>query len=248
MKHIPKPQGLYYYTCLSVDTTNNTLLAIEAMSDDPGHVNYLNSFDMTTGHEKHVMDVTSVALLSGDGYTYDNGKQILYTLTMDSDSQYQNILNIINIEENTIKRRNISCQYKLECIHYDPTDDNIYAFEYKSGWMDLKHNKDQPQNQTVYIGRISTKTWKFERLVSVVVPFYSDEFMTSYSPIRGYYVLVWPEPDYDPYVSNMNGVLQIIDIRNSKVLYNNQVKGWTMRGRYGTQENMLLIMDIHFSD
>ena len=104
------------------------------------------------------MDVTSVATLSGDGYTYDDRKQILYTLTMDRYSQYQNILNIINIKENTIKRRNISCQYKLENVHYDPTDNNIYAFEYKSGWMDLKSNKDQPQNQTVYMLAESAQT------------------------------------------------------------------------------------------
>ena len=249
VRHIPKPQGVYYYIiCLSVDTTNNTLLAIEAINDEPGHVNYLNSFNMTTGHETHIMDVTSVAMLSGDGYTYDNGNQILYTLTLDKDSQYQNTLNIINIEESTIKRRNISCQYKLENIHYDPTDDNIYAFEYESGWMDLKNDKNQPQNQTVYIGRINIKTWKFERLVSAVVPFYSNEYMTAYSPMRGYYVLAWPEPDYDPYVSNINGVLQIIDVRSSKVLYNDQVKGWTMRGAHNTQQNMLLMVDIHFSD
>lgn len=69
--------------------------------------------------------------------------------------------------------------------------------------------------------------------------------MTAYSPLRGYYVLVWPEPDY---VSNMNGVLQIIDVRSSKVLFNDQVKRWTMRGRHGTQQNMLLILDMHFSD
>ena len=250
MKHIPKTHGIFYYACLSVDTTNNTLLAIDAetISDEPGYVNYLNAFDMTTGQETHIMDVSSIAMLTGDGYTYDNKNRILYTLTMDTDSQYQNILNIINVKENTIKRKNISCQYKLESIHYDPIDGNIYAFEYESGWMDLVDRKNQPQNQTVYIGRINTKTWIFERLVSAVVPFYSNEFMTAYSPARGYYVLAWPEPDYDPYISNMNGVLQIVDVRGSKVLYNDQVKRWTMRGTHGTQENMLLIVDMHFSE
>ena len=72
--------------------------------------------------------------------------------------------------------------------------------------------------------------------------------MTAYSPARGYYVLAWPEPAYDPYISNMNGVLQIVDVRSSKVLYNDQVKRWTMRGTHGTQENMLLIVDMHFSE
>ena len=250
MKHIPKTHGIYYYTCLSVDTTNNTLLAIdsEGISDEPGYVNYLNSFDMTTGYETHIMDVSSVAALVGDGYTYDDGNQVLYSLTLDKDSKYQNILNIINIKENTVKRKNISCQYKLESIHYDPTDGNIYAFEYESGWMDMQVHKNQPPNQTVYIGRIDMRTWKFERLVSAVVPFYSNEYVTAYSPMRGYYVLAWPEPDYDPYVSNMNGVLQIIDVRSSKVLYNDQVKRWTMRGTHSTQENMLLILDMHFSE
>ena len=52
----------------------------------------------------------------------------------------------------------------------------------------------------LYIGSINMKTWMFERLVSAVVPFYSNEFMTAYSPARGYYVLAWPEPDYDPYI------------------------------------------------
>ena len=253
MKHIPKSQGIFYYTCLSVDTTNNTLLAIEAEISNPGHVNYLNSFDMTTGHETHIMNVSSVAMLLGDGYTYDDRNQVLYTLTLDWDrdlsvSQYQNILNIINIKENTIKRKNISCQYKLESIHYDPTDGNIYVLEYESGWMDLQRKENQPQNQTIYVGRISTRTWIFERLVSAIVPFYSNQFITAYSSLRGYYVLAWPEPDYDPYVSNMNGVLQIIDVRSSKVLYNDQVKRWTMRGRQGTQQNMQLILDMYFSD
>lgn len=66
--------------------------------------------------------------------------------------------------------------------------------------------------------------------------------------MRGYYVLAWPEPDYDPYVSSMNGVLQVVDVRSSKVLYNDQVKRWTMRGTQGTQQNMVLIVDMHFSD
>ena len=250
MKHIPKTHGLYYYACLCVDPSNNTLLAIdsEGTKDETGRVNYLNSFDMTTGHEAHIMDVSSIAMQSGDGYTYDDRNQVLYTLTLDEDSQYINILNIVNIKENTIKRKNISCQYKLEDIYYDSTDDNIYAFEYESGWMDSVGRKNQPQNQTVYIGRISMKTWTFERLVSAVVPFYSNEYLTAYSPRRGYYVLAWPEPDYDPYVSRVNGVLQIVDVRSSKVLYNDQVKGWTMRGTKNIQQNMLLIVDMHFSE
>lgn len=85
VKHIPKPHGIYYYACLSVDTRNNTLLAIEAETNDPGHVNYLNSFDMTTGDEMHIMNVSSVAMLSGDSHTYDGEKQVLYTLTLDWD-------------------------------------------------------------------------------------------------------------------------------------------------------------------
>jgi hypothetical protein len=246
VKHIPKIHGIFYYACLSVDTTNNILLAIDA--ETINDVSYLNSFDTTTGHEAHIMDVSSIAMLAGDGYTYDDKNQVLYTLTMDADSQYQNVLNIVNIKENTIKRKNISCQYKIESIHYDPSDDNIYAFEYESGWMDLIGRKNQPQKQTVYIGKINMKTWIFERLVSAVVPFYSNEYVTAYSPTRGYYVLAWPEPDYDPYVSNMNGVLQIVDVRSSKVLYNDQVKRWTMRGTHGTQENMLLILDMYFSE
>ena len=68
------------------------------------------------------------------------------------------------------------------------------------GWIDVGHN-NQPQNQTVYIGRINMKTWMFEHLVSAAVPFQSDEYVTAYSPMRGYYVLTWPEPDYDLYVS-----------------------------------------------
>lgn len=249
VKHIPKTHGIYYYACLSVDTTNNTLLAIDAetINAEPEQVNYLNSFDIITGHETHLMDVSSIAMLSGDGYTYDDKNQVLYTLTLDTDSKYQNVLNIINIKENTIKRKNISCQYKLESIYYDPMDGNIYAFEYESGWVDVGH-KNQPQNQSVYVGRINTKTWIFERLVSAVVPFYSNEYVTAYSPMRGYYVLAWPEPDYDPYVSSMNGVLQVVDVRSSKVLYNDQVKQWTMRGTQGTQQNMVLIVDMHFSD
>lgn len=241
-----------------MDTTNNTLLAIEADSGD--HVNYLNSFNMATGQETHVMDVSPVAMVSGDGYTYDDRNRVLYTLTLDWDptpsrtgyvdrilsTGYRNILNIINIKGKTIKRMNISCEYKLVAIHYDPTDGNIYAFEYKSGWMSSQNINDQPQNQTVYVGKINLETQTFERLVSVVVPFYSsDEFITAYSPMRGYYVIAWPEPDYDPYITKMNGVLQVIDVRNATVLYNSQVKGWNMRDK---TSSLWIIIDMHFSD
>ena len=56
------------------------------------------------------------------------------------------------------------------------------------------------------------------------------------------------EPDYDPYVTTNNGVLQIVDVRNKKIIYNDQVKGWSMRGKVGASQNTQLLLDMAFSD
>ena len=119
--------------------------------------------------------------------------------------------------------------------------------EYKAGWSDHLVSF-QPSHQTIYIGRINQRNWQFERIRSLNVPFYSNNFLTAYSSSRGYFAVAWPEPDYEPYVSTNNGVLQVVDVRNNLTVYNGEVHGWSMRGKVGAAQNTQLLLDLAFSD
>lgn len=215
--------------CLSVDSEDGTLLAVDT------YTNKLNSIDWKTGDFTPVMDVSNITSVRlGDGYAIDSERKIIYSLaidytpTMDSIPSakladqhlerkiaydYTNVLNVINYREKVSWNHTISCQYKIGDLQYDPLSDMVYGMEYEAGWL----LKDQPTTTTIYIGRINRKTWTFERLGELKVPFFSDDynFLTTFCASRGHYVFAWPQPDYDPYNRGNNGVLQVVDVRAS---------------------------------
>lgn len=245
--HIPTLGDTNRYRCLSVDTENETLVAMDA------YTKTLNSIDWTTGEFTPLMSVSSVVDVAGDGHSYDSKTKILSAMTLDwTNGMYNNTLNIIDIRKGVITRYRISSQYKVCYPFYDPIDGCWYAMEYEAGWIENQHAKTgkffQPINQTVYIGKIQWDKWIFERLESLVVPYYSNNFLAAYSPSRGHYALAWPEPDYSPYVESNNGLLQIVDVRNPKILFSDQVKGWSMRGKFGSNQETQLILDFAYSD
>ena len=238
VSHIPAKGGYEMYQCLSADTETGNLIAID------GYSNNLNSIDVANGNLTPLMNVSVLAGKLGNGYSYNSEKKVLYSLSMDSGSIYSNLLYIIDITNKNIASHHISAQYKLCGISFDSHTEELFAMEYPAGWSDSL----QSSSLIVYIGRIDPQTWKFERLMNLTVPFYSNNFLTTYSSTRGYYVVAWPEPDYDPYVSSNNGVLQVVDVRNKKTIYNEQVHGWNMRGKVGAGQNTQLLLNIAFSD
>lgn len=246
VSHIPTQGGYDMYRCLSMDAEKQTLIAID------GYTKRLNSIDWATGNFTPLMNVSAVSDKVGNGHSYDSKHKVLYALTLDfsTGNGYMNVLNIIDIMNQKITSRSVSAEYKVCSVNLDTMTGELYAMEYKAGWDKLKQTVDdsQPASQTVYVGRINQQTWQFERLVSLVVPFYSNNFLATYSSSRGYYALAWPEPDYDPYVTTNNGVLQIVDVRNKKIVYNDQVRGWSMRGKVGASQNTQLLLDMAFSD
>jgi len=242
---IPTQGGYDLYRCLSVDTENETLIAIDA------YTKQLNSINWYTGNFTPLMNVSTVVDKVGNGHSYDSKNKVLYALTLDFSAThsagYANVINIIDIVNQKITNHSILCEYKVCDVNFDPSDGELYAMEYEAGWgKTLGHS--QPANQTVYVGRINQQTWEFERLVSLIVPFYSNNFLTAYSSTRGYYALAWPEPDYEPYVSSSNGVLQVVDVRSKTIVYKGQVKGWSMRGKTGANQQTQLLLDLAFSD
>ena len=246
VSHIPTQGGYDMYRCLSMDAEKQTLIAID------GYTKRLNSIDWATGNFTPLMNVSAVSDKVGNGHSYDSQHKVLYALTLDfsTGNGYTNVLNIIDIMNQKIINRSVSAEYKVCSVNLDTMTGELYAMEYEAGWGKLKQTvgDSQPASQTVYVGRINQQTWQFERLVSLVVPFYSNNFLATYSSSRGYYALAWPEPDYDPYVTTNNGVLQIVDVRNKKIVYNDQVKGWSMRGKVGASQNTQLLLDMAFSD
>ena len=247
VSHIPAKGGLYMYECLSVDLVTGNLIAIDYFSQN------LNSVDIATGKLTPLMSVSTLADTVANGYSYDSDKKVLYSLSFDAVAGvYSNLLYIIDIANKNIVTRNISTTYKVCGVHLDLRTKELFAMEYEAGWYaskmqqfhDVSPASSQPP-QTVYFGRIDQQTWKFERLVNLTLPFYSNNYQDAYSSARGWYVLAWPEPDYDPYVSSNNGLLQVVDVRNKATIYNNQVHGWSMRGKDG--QNPQLLLDIAFS-
>lgn len=245
--HIPTQGGYDRYRCLSVDTQKEALIAID------GYTKKLNSIDWITGNFTPLMDVSAVADKVGNGHSFDSKNRVLYALTLGfsgNAANYVNILNIMDIANNNISSRPLSAQYKICGVSFDSRNGELYAMEYQAGWGESLQamGVSQPASQNVYVGRINQQTWKFERFVSLVVPFYSNNFLTAYSSSRGLYAIAWPEPDYDPYVSSNNGILQIVDVINQKTVYNNQVFGWSMRGKVGDGQNTQLLLDMAFVD
>ena len=250
VSHIPAKGGYMMYECLTADPVTGNLIAIDYL-----YTKNLNSVDKATGNLTPLMSVSTIADTVANGYTYDSDKKVLYSLSFDAVAGvYSNLLYIMDIANKNIVTRNISATYKVCGLHLDLRTKELFAMEYQAGWYaskmqqfhDVSPASSQPP-QTVYFGRIDQQTWKFERLVNLTLPFYSNNYQQTYSSARGWYVLAWPEPDYDPYVSSNNGVLQVVDVRNMATIYNNQVHGWSMRGKVGAGQMTQLLLDIAFS-
>ena len=248
VSHIPAKGGYEMYQCLTADPDTGNLIAID------GYSNNLNSIDIATGNLTPLMNVSTLAGKLGNGYSYDSDKKVLYSLSMDTAAgiSYSNLLFVIDIVNKNIVTRTISAAYKVCGLSFDSRTKELFAMEFQEGWYASKmqqfHDVSPASSQTVYIGRIDQQTWKFERLVNLTVPFYSSNYLNTYSSARGWYVLAWPEPDYDPYVGSNNGVLQVVDVRNKATIYNNQVHGWSMRGKVGGGQMTQLLLDIAFSE
>ena len=245
MSKIPTQGGYDLYRCLSVDTENNTLIAIDAFTKQ------LNSIDWFTGKFTPLMNVSAVVDKVGNGHSYDSKNKVLYALTLDFSAThpagYANVINIIDIMNQKITSHPIVSEYKVCDVHFDSRNGGLYAFAYEAGWGKT-FGESQPAEQTVYVGKINQQTWQFDHLVSLTVPFYSNNFLTAYSSSKSYYALAWPEPEYEPYVTGNSGVLQIVDISSKTIVYNGQVKGWTMRGKVGANQQNQLLLDLAFSD
>ena len=226
------------------------LLAIDA------HTNNVNSINSTTGNFTTIMEISNITTSRlGDGYTLDSKHKIIYSLTTDfakpeisakhlTDSGYTNVLNIINLKDKTAWNQSISCEYKICDIHYHPQSDTLYGMEYEAGWL----LKNQPLNMTIYIGKINQRKWNFERLVELTVPFYSNNFLSTFCASRGHFIILWPQPDYSPYNQNNNGVLQVIDVVNEKILYNDQVQEWYMTTRFSENDATSLVPAVECSN
>ena len=249
VSYTPTIGGYDRYRCLTADPDTGNLIAIDSRSTN------LSSIDITTGKLTPVMSVSTLANKLANGYSYDSDKKLLYSLSMDPPGGiYYNLLYIFDIANKNIVTRNISAAYKVCGVNLDSRTKELFAMEYQAGWYaskmqqfhDVSPASSQPP-QTVYFGRINQQTWKFERLVNLTLPFYSNNYLQTYSSARGWYVLAWPEPDYDPYVSSNNGLLQVVDVRNMATIYNNQVHGWSMRGKVGAGQMTQLLLDIAFS-